>query len=385
MGAAYGGYKLGEHYIVDPEAKMDVVERCRKYGFKAEKYFVETDDHYILQVFRLIPETELPNPIKKPSLILQHGFDDSCFCWVSHKEKSPAFLLANKGYDVWMNNSRGNIFSRLHRYLDPEADPEFWDYSLEEMGMVDSKAVIKHVKQQTGHDKVTFVGQSQGSAQMFYALSRDSEWFREHLNLFVALAPVTRVSRDSFPFYQKLIKRKSLLRFLDWLEMTDLYNKDTVLMNMAYLLARVWPGFVNKAQRFIHDGVPEVNDHESVLRFWYRHQGGNSYKNLMHWKQVLQKERFVRFDYGEKINMIKYGTPSPPDIDLTRIHSVPIALFCGNYDVISSKFDVDWTKSKLSKDCLVFHQNYDYGHISFNCAKDMSYIDDLCKLIDAHQ
>jgi len=27
MGAAYGGYKLGEHYIVDPEAKMDVVER----------------------------------------------------------------------------------------------------------------------------------------------------------------------------------------------------------------------------------------------------------------------------------------------------------------------------------------------------------------------
>lgn len=54
---------------------------------------------------------------KKPTIMLQHGFDDSGYCWISHKQKSPAFLLVNKGYDVWINNNRGSLFSRMHKYL----------------------------------------------------------------------------------------------------------------------------------------------------------------------------------------------------------------------------------------------------------------------------
>lgn len=54
---------------------------------------------------------------KKPTIMLQHGFDDSGYCWISHRQKSPAFLLVNKGYDVWINNNRGSLFSRMHKYL----------------------------------------------------------------------------------------------------------------------------------------------------------------------------------------------------------------------------------------------------------------------------
>ena len=139
----------------------------------------------------MIPESEGNEvAIKKPSILLQHGYDDTSYCWIANKEKSPAFLLANRGYDVWMNNSRGNIFSRQHRYLDPDTDREFWDYSIEEMGMKDSKAVISYIKEQTEHDKISFVGQSQGNSLMFYALSQDSDWFKEHLNVFAAITPV---------------------------------------------------------------------------------------------------------------------------------------------------------------------------------------------------
>lgn len=39
-----------------------------------------------------------------------------------------AFRLADLGYDVWLGNTRGNIYSRSHIYLDPD-DAEFWQYS----------------------------------------------------------------------------------------------------------------------------------------------------------------------------------------------------------------------------------------------------------------
>jgi poly(3-hydroxyalkanoate) synthetase len=55
------------------------------------------------------------------------------------------------------------------------------------MGMVDSKAVIKYIKQETGQEKITYIGMSQGAASMFFALSLDSEWFKDNLNLFCAV------------------------------------------------------------------------------------------------------------------------------------------------------------------------------------------------------
>lgn len=39
-----------------------------------------------------------------------------------------AFRLADLGYDVWLGNTRGNIYSRAHHDLDPE-EAEFWQYS----------------------------------------------------------------------------------------------------------------------------------------------------------------------------------------------------------------------------------------------------------------
>jgi hypothetical protein len=38
-----------------------------------------------------------------------------------------AFLLADVGYDVWLGNARGNIYSSKHTILTPQ-QKQFWNF-----------------------------------------------------------------------------------------------------------------------------------------------------------------------------------------------------------------------------------------------------------------
>jgi pimeloyl-ACP methyl ester carboxylesterase len=130
-------------------------------GFKFEQHEVETEDGYLLTVFRVM-NAEVAAGKKQPVVFMQHGLMDTADTWIMNfAEKAPGFMIAKAGYDVWFGNNRGNSYSNKHKTLDPVKDEEkFHDYGFRELGLYDMPAQIDMVLEKTGAKTVTYFGHS---------------------------------------------------------------------------------------------------------------------------------------------------------------------------------------------------------------------------------
>ena len=55
--------------------------------------------------------------------MLLHGILGSSADWVmASAERSLGFIMADAGYDVWLGNARGTMYSREHVKLDADDD-----------------------------------------------------------------------------------------------------------------------------------------------------------------------------------------------------------------------------------------------------------------------
>ena len=88
-----------------------------------------TQDGFILQLHR-IPQGQKATKSKsaKPVVFLQHGLTMDSTNWILNgPSDSLGYILADRGFDVWLGNIRGNMYSQRHIKLDPSKD-EFWDW-----------------------------------------------------------------------------------------------------------------------------------------------------------------------------------------------------------------------------------------------------------------
>lgn len=120
-------------------------------------------------------------------------------------------MLVNKGFDVWLGNTRGNKYAYSHVSMSPETK-EFWQFSWQEMGQYDVPAMLNYIKKNTGVEKLIYIGHSQGTSMAFVALTHP-ETYKEMNNFishFVALAPVALMTHLRQPAIKELSQHRIL-------------------------------------------------------------------------------------------------------------------------------------------------------------------------------
>eukprot|EP00391_Amoebophrya_sp_Ameob2_P010827 CAMPEP_0178984524 /NCGR_PEP_ID=MMETSP0795-20121207/1654_1 /TAXON_ID=88552 /ORGANISM="Amoebophrya sp., Strain Ameob2" /LENGTH=693 /DNA_ID=CAMNT_0020675399 /DNA_START=96 /DNA_END=2177 /DNA_ORIENTATION=- len=277
-----------------------------------------------------------------PPVLLQHGLLDSCATWVVNEpDESLAFLLADRGYDVWLGNTRGSTYSLEHVNL-TTADAAFWDFSFDEIALQDTPAVVDYILETVKkYARIGYVGHSQGTLQMFLALSSEQASTASNLHTrrssssgggprrplhdkiahYAALAPVAYASNQ-----QSLLVAALLTLHVD--QLFEIFGNRAFLPNKSLLrwiagpLCGSSPEVCEDLIFLIvgNDADPTANLNKTrVPVFVYNSPSGTSVKNMVHWADLVRSGELRRFDYGFLGNLFHYGSVYPPGYDLRNI------------------------------------------------------------------
>ncbi|KAF6216011.1 hypothetical protein GE061_000348 [Apolygus lucorum] len=342
-------------------------------GYPLEEYDVVTEDGYILGIYR-IPHGRNYSSTKRPPILLQHGILASSACFVMEtREKSLGFILADAGFDVWLSNTRGNTYSKGHVTLDPVLNAsKFYDYSFHELGYYDLPAVIDFILNKTGNSQLRYIGHSQGTTEFFVMASSRPE-YNAKIKVATTMAPVVFLDniRGAFKLLSKL---QTLLDILnEYFGVNVIFKSWKVpkegLLSPTSPIARYI--FYNVLS--LTGGYDDQQLNKTMLPLAMEQgSSGATVKQFRHFSQVINSGgKFVMFDYGRDENTKRYGQPTPPEYDLSKI-TAQVNLHYAKNDWISRVPDVQKLNRHLPNSKLYEVSFELFNHLDFLWAKDVN-------------
>ncbi|KAL6279675.1 hypothetical protein ACE6H2_016556 [Prunus campanulata] len=298
-------------------------------AYACEEHKVTTADGYVLGLQRIPAGRSSNETAAKLPVLLQHGLLMDASAWLLNEpDKALAFILADKGFDVWLANARGTESSRGHTSLSPN-NPAYWDWSWDELTAYDLPAAFQYVNNQTGQ-KLHYVGHSLGTLTALAAFSQE-----KLLNLLrsaALLSPIAYLGQIS-PFGR---------------------TAADIFLAQAQIAASVLQAL-----------MLSLSIHRKLLR-----------QRMLY---ISFRGTIEMYDYGLPItNMQHYRQPTPPVYNMANIlKDVPLFLSYGGRDPLSNVFDVNLLLDNLKdhyKDKLVVQFREDYAHMDFIMAMNANQV-----------
>ncbi|XP_052866732.1 lipase 3-like [Anopheles cruzii] len=344
-------------------------------GYLLEEHQVTTADGYILTMFRIPGSPANPPRNGKHVAFVQHGLLCSSADWVIlGPGKALAYMLVDAGYDVWLGNARGNTNSRRHIFHDPDArNTDFWDFSWHEIGYFDLPAMIDYALGHTGQTSLQYAGHSQGTTSFFIMTSLRPE-YNQRIRSMHALAPVAFMSNLRSPFVRAFAP---FVDSLDWimrmLGVNEFLPSSDMMTLGGQLLCRDQALFQEVCANvlFLIGGFNSPQLNRTMLPTILSHTpAGASVNQLIHYAQGYNSGRFRQYDYGLALNLIRYGSISPPNYPLNRV-TAPVALHYGDNDWLAAVVDVRELHAAISNSIGLFRvSDPNWNHLDFTWAID---------------
>jgi pimeloyl-ACP methyl ester carboxylesterase len=336
------------------------------HGYKLEENLAITDDGFILNVWHLNPK--VPNG---KVAFLQHGLSDTAWCFFQLGSKSLPFLLLKEGYDVWLGNIRGNIFSNKHVSKDPtNAKSGYSDYSIDEFVQFDLPAMIKFVKSKTGGKKMSYIGHSQGTTIFFMLVMSNPSLAEASFDHFVTLGTVPNIAHTDFVPIELLDKIYGILRAVGIFNAFSLTNTQRDLISSFCKTAY---GICGKAFDLGASIKPSGRiDYKKIFNFLYYYPGGVSKNNLLHWSQIHTMKKLVYFNP----NFEKDKTAEAYNTNNLKKWKIKALIARTNDDTFSSYQDVtDFYSMVENKQIVKILDLVNYGHL--DCLAADSAVNDI--------
>ncbi|XP_050671331.1 lipase 1-like [Leptidea sinapis] len=280
-----------------------------------------------------------------------HGLLQSSDAWF---DASPgtglAYLLADECFDVWVGNQRGNYYARRHLTLNPDKDSAFWDFSIDQIGYYDIPATIDYVLSNTGVKKLNYIGFSQGAGTFLVMCSERPEYSKKS-NVLISISPATRVKNTKSKSFRSLLNILSTYEgLLAQLKINELFAKESFLQVLFEFICQIRlfsePLCENFLCGILDSSHPGSITHKTLAMVYSHLPAGTSLRNMARYGQSLNAEDFQKYDFGETVNVVKYGSKKPPGYNLSSI-SLPVVIIYGANDHLVDTKDISWLVDKL--------------------------------------
>jgi lysosomal acid lipase/cholesteryl ester hydrolase len=317
----------------------DFVDLCAVFGYYAEEHVVQTSDGYLLGLHRLAwkvgEETQRVNAghdsVKKPVVYLHHGLLMNSEVWVclTEKERSIAFTLVDRGYDVWLGNNRGNKYSKKAIKASPNSNA-FWDFSMDEFAFYDIPDSVNYILSTTRQQSLSYIGFSQGTAQAFAALSINPT-LNDRINCFIALAPAMSPAGLSNGIVDSFVKASPEVLYLA-------FGRKSILNSTAMWQSILYPPIfvraIDMSLTFLFNWNGRNISPPQKLAAYPHLWSFSSTKSVVHWFQIMRNKSFQMFDDDVAATLAITGSPKYYKVAKfpTRNIKTPIVLLYGDRD-----------------------------------------------------
>jgi len=352
--------------------------------YKCECHDITTPDGFVMQNARILPQKKA-GPVKG-AVFLMHGFLTTGMDWVSQPEAylSLPYMLSNEGFDVWLGNARGNVFSIKNTKMSIDST-EFWDaVDLDQMAAIDVPTILSYVRSASNVPKVHWVGHSQGGGILTLALAKKPE-LADQLGTSVLLAPGVHMANLHVPML-KYFANHGLDKYwnqhgfdIKGLETGKYYfpgpdfRKFMEFWTAHTPLCRISTSICNEIGKVMGINVGDAKnlDWRTMANAYRYDSGGSSFHDLMHWAQRIREDTIREFDWGAANPQHYNGSKTAPFYELNKITGAKLALFDGDKDLFVTQKDISSLAAEVPKENWIEHVTMkNYAHFDFVWGKD---------------
>lgn len=371
------------------------LEIIRARGFAGEEFHIKSYDGYPLTVYHVINPFADQKTLNKFPVVIFHGLGGDATQMISHsigaKARKPvlgqltafkfdddcmAFMLSNNNYDVWLIDARGVNLNNRNVTVDTNfvESQQFWKYTLDEGALKDSPRLIDFVLEQTRTPKALVVTYSESTFFLFALLSAVPDYV-DRIAALVALAPTVYVENLRGLALAWMIPFSITPEIIDGnyapQPIVDTLGMTVRRLCSTQLISTLVCRQVSQAVAGKQDSNAEAGDFFSTLA------KGSSIRVFKHFVQLNQQKRFGMYDYGPRVNLLKYGTAAAPNYDLGKVRLSTIILVRGDNDFLSTELDQERLIRELGVKPILDIKLPKYNHLDFilheNVTRDINF------------